>query len=457
MLSPLHFPVAVLALSLARPAAALPGAEPVVGRIAHWWVSQPVPVSNIALEQYPDAAALRALQWTAVTSDPAGRIDIARYCKSLGGDGTRVFIRTTLPAAQRKTLRLALGFSESASLYLNGRTVFRGRNPAPPVNADALAADNIFWLELKPGDNELMLALSRVSAAWGFVARDLDAVFQHPGLTKLWEVTTGLRGPESVACDPVRRVLYVSNTRGGGIARLSFDGRMLDPTWARGLNGPTGLKLFRGALYAVERTGVAVIDPETGAIVRRLPLPGAAFPNDLAISGDGTIYVTDTFKGAIHRITSAGAGLWLQDPALAQINGILVEPTRLLVGVTGDGAIKSVDLATERIENFTVLGAPALMDGLVSDGAGGYLFSDYFGRIFRADAAGRTTLLLDRTGPNQFCADFDYLPEEGLLVVPSLYDQRLTAYQLNLEDVLAINRRHATDVGMATSGSRMPR
>jgi len=46
------------------------------------------------------------------------------------------------------------------------------------------------------------------------------------------------------------------------------------------------------------------------------------------------------------------------------------------------------------------------------------------------DAAGRKTLLLDRRGPHQYTADFEYIPEEGLLIVPSLYDNRLTAYRL---------------------------
>ena len=66
----------------------------------------------------------------------------------------------------------------------------------------------------------------------------------------------------------------------------------------------------------------------------------------------------------------------------------------------------------------------------MADGHGGYLFSDYFGRIFQADARGRRTLLLDRRGPRQYTADFEYIPDRGLLIVPSLYDNRLTAYRL---------------------------
>ena len=103
----------------------------------------------------------------------------------------------------------------------------------------------------------------------------------------------------------------------------------------------------------------------------------------------------------------------------------------MLVGGSEDGAIKSVDLKTRQVCTFLTLGPGANMDGLVSDGKGGHLFSDYYGRIYRADAAGRKTLLLDRRGPHQYTADFEYIPEQGLLIVPSLYDNRLSAYRIS--------------------------
>ena len=71
------------------------------------------------------------------------------------------------------------------------------------------------------------------------------------------------------------------------------------------------------------------------------------------------------------------------------------------------------------------------MDGLVRDGKCGYLFFDYYGRIYRADSAGRKILLPDRSGPHQYTADFEYIPDQGLLIVPSLYGNRLTAYRIS--------------------------
>jgi sugar lactone lactonase YvrE len=209
------------------------------------------------------------------------------------------------------------------------------------------------------------------------------------------------------------------------------------------------LKFFHGKLYAVERPGVAEIDPDSGAVTRRFAIEGAPFLNDLTIDESGTIYVTDSQTNRIYRIADGKAELWLQDAAINTPNGLLVEKERLLVDVMSDGTIKTVDLGTKRVETFVSLHDGkvvskhasrlfphgALLDGLVSDGKDGYLFSDYFGRIYHADATGRKTLLLDRSGPRQFCADFGYLPEQGLLVVPSLFEHRLTAYRLKPENL----------------------
>jgi len=41
-------------------------------------------------------------------------------------------------------------------------------------------------------------------------------------------------------------------------------------------------------------------------------------------------------------------------------------------------------------------------------------------------------LQVDQRGPQHYCADFEYMPEKGLLVVPSLSGQEVTAFQLEL-------------------------
>lgn len=425
----------VLLLGLVAPAVAqirVLAPEPPCGMLTEWELSPPFRPNTLAAESFPPERAWRALAWTRARSDPSGLVDLPRLIPSLPEGATGIWARTTLHSDRKETRALRLGYSDALSLFLNGRMVFQGRNPLPPAGsapASALGCDNTIYLPLEPGANELAIAISATPAGWAFSVRDADAINLAPGVEPLWELAGELPAPESVVYDRARELFYVSNFNGDSIATLHADGRLLALDWATGLKRPTGLKIHDGKLYAVERTGVAVIDLATGNVTTRLPLTGAMFPNDLAFDDHGTLYVTDSRANRIYRITGDQAELWLEDAALGKPNGIHCDQGRLFVGNTRDGTLQAIDLATRTITLFATLGAGFLPDGLMGDGTGGQLLSDYHGRIYRLSSAGAFTLVLDRRGPQRFCADFTYVPETGTLVVPSLYDHRLTAYR----------------------------
>ena len=79
---------------------------------------------------------------------------------------------------------------------------------------------------------------------------------------------------------------------------------------------------------------------------------------------------------------------------------------------------------------MTCLGSGSIMDGLQKDGNGNYLISDFNGRIFRVTKSGEKTELLNRTATQKTCADFVFIPKYKFLVIPSLYDNRLTCYKI---------------------------
>ena len=54
--------------------------------------------------------------------------------------------------------------------------------------------------------------------------------------------------------------------------------------------------------------------------------------------------------------------------------------------------------------------------------------SDFNGRVVRLSPAGDTSVLLDTSAMGIFAADLEYLPERGLLIVPTLNDNRLFGY-----------------------------
>jgi hypothetical protein len=63
-------------------------------------------------------------------------------------------------------------------------------------------------------------------------------------------------------------------------------------------------------------------------------------------------------------------------------------------------------------------------------GTAGGIMSDFAGRVFHVDGDGARTELLNRTVTKGYCADMCFIPHLKLLVVPSLYDNRLTAYRV---------------------------
>jgi sugar lactone lactonase YvrE len=406
--------------------------DPVPGLIRDWSLSPVRVAPSFVPESYLDGRPPDQISWLDVEANANGLVDVARFLKPLANDTSKVWARTVIPASRKGRRRFSFGYSDDVSLYLNGELVFRGRSGyrrRDPSFLGIVGWNDTVNLDLKEGDNELAFAVSEDFGGWGFMCRDLSAVYQDPGLHLAWEISGKVAAPESVIHDAGRQVLYVTGYRDGSVARVSLDGQ-LQPNWVTGLQAPTGIRLSASdRLFVVERAGLVEIDPSSGEITGRRPIPDAGFPNDLAFDEEGAIYVTDTLKDCVYRITDAKPEVWVHGETFAGPNGILVEGGRLLVGVTSDGTIKSVDLETKRVDTLVTLGPGSNMDGLVSDGEGGLLFSDYFGRLFRLDAQGRQTLLLDGRGPYQFCADFGLVPGEGLIVIPSLYGQRITAYR----------------------------
>src|SRR5436190_1433129 len=131
----------------------------------------------------------------------------------------------------------------------------------------------------------------------------------------------GLEGPESARYDPELDVFYVSNMTGYGsdkdgngyIVRVPADDFSKATILVDGASGkvvldsPKGLALHGDTLWAADIDVLRAFDRRTGAALANVDLrsQGAVMLNDVAIGGDGRIYVTDTGilmtdKGVLH-------------------------------------------------------------------------------------------------------------------------------------------------------------
>jgi len=128
--------------------------------------------------------------------------------------------------------------------------------------------------------------------------------------TKLGE-TDGLKTPESVRYDPELDVYYVSNINGNPsqhdgngfivVIRADSTGAAVKTLVEGGKNGvtldaPKGIALAGDTLWVADIDHVRAFNRRTGARIADIDLTSqkATFLNDVAIGGDGAVYVTDT-------------------------------------------------------------------------------------------------------------------------------------------------------------------
>jgi DNA-binding beta-propeller fold protein YncE len=256
-------------------------------------------------------------------------------------------------------------------------------------------------------------------------------------LTPMWTVD-GLAAPESVLLSADRGFFYVSNVNGEGdvkdgngfISRISRDGIMLEREWAKGLDAPKGMALKDGKLYVADVTRLVVIDAATGKTEQVYNAPGAGFLNDVAILADGVVIAADSDTGAIYRFDGPTADVWIKDPQLRSINGLLPVGGKLYV-TTMQGLLLEVDPATKALKVLaTGLGDA---DGLARLDDGTFLVSEWPGRLFHVAADGDVTTISDTREAETYINDFlvtDDLTRK-VLVAPHWKPGRLTQYDLS--------------------------
>lgn len=258
---------------------------------------------------------------------------------------------------------------------------------------------------------------------------------------------TGFAQPESVAWAPNQNVLYVSSINGEGtakdgngfISKVGPDGRMIQREWLKGLNAPKGLGYKNGLLYIADIDELIVVDTGNGRVKARHKAAGAKFLNDVAIDAGGRVYVSDLFGNAIWRLNGERFGLMVSSPKLEGPNGLLVEGDKLIVGSWGvltgngfetssEGYLLSVDRTSAAIEARFAPVPFANLDGVVADGRGGYIVSDWaHGNVYKVSASGENTLWLLL---EQGSADIAIGPNRTVLV-PMMLNNELRAYALD--------------------------
>jgi sugar lactone lactonase YvrE len=258
--------------------------------------------------------------------------------------------------------------------------------------------------------------------------------FVSDKLSRKWETPALLGVPESVCFDTDRNVIYVSCIVGapadkdgnGYISKVSADGHIIAAEWVKGLNAPKGMGIAGNYLYVSDITRVVWIDIARSEIAGSLEIPGSQFLNDITSDGKGNVYVSDMNGNAIYVIADGKYKLLAKSEELNGPNGLFFEGNRLLAGLKD--RVVSIDPAGGSMKDYIL--HTGGIDGLVPDGKGNYLISDWSGRIHLIHPSKEKEKLLDTTPDEINAADIDFVISKKLLLVPTFFDNRVIAYEL---------------------------
>lgn len=254
---------------------------------------------------------------------------------------------------------------------------------------------------------------------------------QH-SVEKLWTTDSTLAVPESVLYDGQNKLLYTSLINGkpdsadgnGEIAKVDLDGKIINANWVSGLDAPKGLGKFGNTLYAADLTQVDVIDIPTAKIVKRIPVTGAVFLNDITVDAKGVVFVSDTKTGKVHKIENGNVTDYLEN--LNNPNGLLAVNNDLYVLASGTlyktGINKKLTIISNGMDEST--------DGIEQVSEGDFIVSGWNGIVYYVKQNGIKETLFDTRAQKISSADIGYDAQNKIIYVPTFFGKSIVAYQL---------------------------
>lgn len=167
--TPFDFDAALASSDLAKPMPIEPGL------VRTWLVSRPFPVPADT-SVLPELANLAP--FTPVRADPSGLVPLHRDIKVAAGPAAAI-ARITVTAEKAGTYAFDLGFSDIATVFLNGQPLFRGDQSYAfdrPRREGVIGFDHArLYLPLKEGDNVISVLLSDSFGGWGLMGKFVNA------------------------------------------------------------------------------------------------------------------------------------------------------------------------------------------------------------------------------------------------------------------------------------------
>ena len=269
--------------------------------------------------------------------------------------------------------------------------------------------------------------------------------------TPLLRVTEGIATPESVLYDEASDRYLVSNINGkpdgvdnnGYISELSPDGKVVKEKFIAGgvgktkLDAPKGSGISGGVLFVADISVVRMFDLKTGTPKGDVAVPGATFLNDIAVSKDGRVFVSDsgiksgasgfepTGSDAVYVIEKGKLTTVAKSKDLGGPNGLVVVDGGVLVNTFNSDEVYRLNEKGEKkdVTKVTTGG----LDGMAQVGDSLLVSSWKGSAIYRGRLGGK----FEVSFPGLVgAADFGIDTKRKRLLVPRFMDNAIEVYDL---------------------------
>lgn len=254
-------------------------------------------------------------------------------------------------------------------------------------------------------------------------------------LVEVWKTDTVFRAPESALYDAGTKFIYVANINGnssdkdgnGFISRVNADGTINNLHWAKGLHAPKGMAIYKGKLFVSDVDALVSVDLTTGKLLQRYEHAEAVFLNDVAVSQDGIVYVSDSRTNRLYKWEGRKLEVFMEAAGWERANGLWAEGDYLYLGSTH---IHQIHRKTRQVK--VLLEEAGGVDGLERWHADDFVYSHWAGRIYYWVPGSKPVLMMDVTSQKINTADIFYARDLDLLLVPTFNDHRLIAYRIQM-------------------------
>ncbi|MHC4124185.1 MAG: LamG domain-containing protein [Planctomycetota bacterium] len=160
----------------------VPESEVLPNMITKWQLSNIFGAKRINPNLTPKAQNLSDIKWQKITSGEAsGLVNISRYVKKNGQKPEVVFAKAMIQSEKEQVKKLSFGYSDRVNVFLNGESLFRGKRDfrsKGPKFQGIIGLEDSIDLNLKKGNNELILRITEIMGGWGFMCRleNMDGV-----------------------------------------------------------------------------------------------------------------------------------------------------------------------------------------------------------------------------------------------------------------------------------------